>query len=277
MAPTSASSKWKKSKDHQRLSSINSEHTLRMRVFAGPNGSGKSTIIKSVENYTIHDKKLDFGTYVNADDIVVALQANAFTFANYKVKVSNHELQQVALASGLINDSFSAVEFNSAFELSSQKVLLKKKEKAEEMGQILADFLRKKLLAENKKFSFETVFSHPSKLSIMEEAKAKGYKVYLYFVSTSSPEINKERVKLRVLENGHDVPPDKIASRYFRSLDLMFDAAQLCHQAFFFDNSQDRPQLFTNFKMVEGKKEWKKIRQKDAPDWFIKYYARKVR
>ncbi|MDQ3108696.1 MAG: hypothetical protein M3R17_02285 [Bacteroidota bacterium] len=50
----------------------------------------------------------------------------------------------------------------------------------------------------------------------MKQAKAEGYKVYLYFVSTENPEINKERVQLRVRNNGHDVPPDKIVSRYYR-------------------------------------------------------------
>lgn len=38
----------------------------------------------------------------------------------------------------------------------------------------------------------------------MRRASAEGYKVYLYFVSTESPEINKYRVKLRVKEKGHD-------------------------------------------------------------------------
>ena len=73
------------------------------------------------------------------------------------------------------------------------------------------------------------------------------------------------------------MPKDKIISRYNRSLDLLFDAAQLTHQTFFFDNSKEQPNLFTNFKIVNGKKDWKPLKKENAPDWFIKYYANKVK
>ena len=55
----------------------------------------------------------------------------------------------------------------------------------------------------------------------MQQAVAAGYKVYLYFISTESPEINKFRVEARKAKKGHDVPEDKIVSRYYGSLDLL--------------------------------------------------------
>lgn len=96
----------------------------------------------------------------------------------------------------------------------------------------------------------------------MREAVNMGYKVYLYFVSTESPEINKFRVEARKMKGGHDVPHDKIESRYFRSLDLLYDAAQICYQAFFFDNSVDGAdsKMFAHFKKVKGKKYWDKVK-----------------
>ncbi|MBL7917607.1 MAG: zeta toxin family protein, partial [Bacteroidia bacterium] len=200
-----------------------------------------------------------------------------FNFKEYDIKVDSKEFNSIASDSGLINKNFTLHEFRSSFTINDQRIILLKKEKSEQLAQIIADFLRKKLLHLGKKFSFETVFSHPSKLQIMREAQEKGYKVYLYFVSTNSPEINKERVKLRVKEGGHNVPEEKIANRYYRSLELLFSAAQLTYQTFFFDNSKEQPELFTNFKVLKGKKNWKKIDQKDAPDWFIKYYAEKVK
>ena len=134
-------------------------------------------------------------------------------------------------------------------------------------------------MAEKKKFSFETVFSHPSKLQIMRDAVENGYKVYLYFVSTKSPDINKYRVLGRAAKGGHDVPPDKIESRYYRSLDLLFEASQIAYQAFFFDNSVDdsESKMFAHFKIVDGKKKWDKINKKDVPNWFKKYYSSKVK
>ncbi len=79
------------------------------------------------------------------------------------------------------------------------------------------------MLKRQRRFSFETVFSHPSNLDTMRQAVNAGYKVYLYFVSTESPAINKYRVQLRVAQNGHDVPGDKIESRYYRSMELLYE------------------------------------------------------
>jgi len=43
----------------------------RLRIFAGPNGSGKSTIVNIVK-----EQAVDFGVYVNADDIKTELPPN---------------------------------------------------------------------------------------------------------------------------------------------------------------------------------------------------------
>ncbi len=134
-------------------------------------------------------------------------------------------------------------------------------------------------MKEKRKFSFETVFSHPSKLDIMREAANNGYKVYLYFVSTESADINKYRVALRTQRGGHNVPNDKIESRYYRSLDLLYDAAQIAYQAFLWDNSIDGEdaKLFAHFKKNGDKKKWDKKSKKDIPNWFKKYYSAKVK
>jgi predicted ABC-type ATPase len=253
-------------------------------VFAGPNGSGKTTIINAVKAYRVSNIPVDFGIYVNADDIAEALLHDTFAFAAYEVQVLNEEFIQTAKASGLINVDFPEAVFIRSFELSQNKItFLPKQDKntRERLAQVLADFLRKKLLKEKKKFSFETVFSHPSKLDIMRQAAAAGYKVYLYFVSTESPEINIYRVEVRKAKGGHDVNPEKIRSRYKRSLDLLYEAAQIAYQTFFFDNSTDAAQRdtfepFAHFKVVKGKKEWDALDESKVPDWFIKYYYNKV-
>lgn len=49
-------------------------HPLRLRVFAGPNGSGKTTVINSIRNLIVNDQPIDFGHYINADDIAVQLK-----------------------------------------------------------------------------------------------------------------------------------------------------------------------------------------------------------
>ena len=150
----------------------------------------------------------------------------------------------------------------------------------ERIAQIIADFIRKKLLDSGEKFSFETVFSHESKVDIMKCAIEKGYKVYLYFISTEHPDINVYRVKfVRVKENGHDVGEELIRNRYYRSMELMYETSQLCYQAYFFDNSNNggTHSMFAHFKKsIEGKKLWDSIDRSFIPIWFKKYYSDKV-
>lgn len=258
--------------------STNPTAQLRLRVFAGPNGSGKSTVIKYVRSYKTKNGPIDFGYYINADDLATLLKNSSLSFNSFDIIATNKEFFQTALASGLINENFPENIFEASYTLRNNKITLKDISLNERLAQVVADFLRKKLLTEGKRFSFETVFSHESKLEIMKEARALGYKVYLYFVSTESPEINKARVVSRKAKGGHDVPEDLIEKRYYRSLELLFDACQIAYQAYFFDNSTDgkESQLFAHFKLIRNKKKWDKINMKKVPEWFKKYYAGKV-
>ena len=44
--------------------------------------------------------------------------------------------------------------------------------------------------------------------------------------------------RLRMNLGGHDVPEEKIVSRYWRSLDLLMDAVRHTSRAYLFDNSR---------------------------------------
>lgn len=165
-------------------------NTKRLRVFAGPNGSGKTTIIEAVRDYRIKEIPVDFGIYINADDIARDLRHGKFSFRSYAIKTTRNKFIESILQSGLINKGFTEKQFRSSFKFNVNAITLINKGADERIAQMLAHFLRENMLGRNIKFSFETVFSHPSKLSIMKEAAARGYKVYLYFVSTESPDIN---------------------------------------------------------------------------------------
>ncbi|UYQ93862.1 hypothetical protein MKQ68_01975 [Chitinophaga horti] len=65
--------------------------------------------------------------------------------------------------------------------------------------------MRRLLLAKGVTFSFETVMSHASKLQVFKDAKAAGYRTYLYFVGTVSVDININRVAEPVKKGGHPV------------------------------------------------------------------------
>jgi predicted ABC-type ATPase len=231
-----------------------------------------------VREYKSNDRSIDFGYYINADDIAGSLRNKGFSFADFDIIVANKEFVNIALESGLINDQFGATAFYESYSLRKNILRLKEKSADERVAQIVADFLRKKLLKEKRRFSFETVFSHFSKLDIMRQAAQEGYKVYLYFVSTESPVINKSRVAARKEKGGHDVPDDKIESRYYRSLDLLYDACQLSYQVFFFDNSVDDVDslMFAHFKKNGEKKIWDIRDIEEIPNWFRRYYSKKI-
>lgn len=84
---------------------------------------------------------------------------------------------------------------------------------------------------------------------------------------------------MRVAQKGHDVPEDKIESRYYRSLELLYEAAEIAYQVFFFDNSGDGDpyKLVNHFKKVDDKKIWDTKNQKDFAVWFKKYYWEKLK
>jgi predicted ABC-type ATPase len=246
---------------------------LRMRVFAGPNGSGKSTVIKAIKTIEQNGKQIDFGYYINADDIARALRKGHFSFSAYSIRPNALELVTFARDSGLMTDRKSLSEFAYGFVIDGLRLYLLNLNIVEEVAQVIARFLRSEMLRLKRRFSFETVFSHESNLDIMLEAKNAGYKVYLYFVSTDSPEINKYRVALRVKEGGHSVPEEKIKSRYFRSMGLLDKAVKLSYQVFCFDNSHDGMpfRLTAHGKRKADNMEWDEIPKEDQTFWFKKY------
>ena len=84
----------------------------------------------------------------------------------------------------------------------------------------LTDALRRELVRLRESFVFETVFSDPvgDKLAFLRNAAAAGYNVVLCFIGISGPETSEERVAMRVSQGGHDVPSEKLVSRFPRTL-----------------------------------------------------------
>jgi predicted ABC-type ATPase len=104
-------------------------------------------------------------------------------------------------------------------------------------AQRLADESRERCLAAGVSFTFETVMSHLSKIEFLARAAAAGFDSVLYFVSTGDPALNVARVAHRVARGGHDVPRDKIVSRYERAMALLPVALTIADRAFVYENS----------------------------------------
>jgi predicted ABC-type ATPase len=103
----------------------------------------------------------------------------------------------------------------------------------------VADALRRALVARSESFIFETVFSDPvgGKIDFLEEAMAAGYTVALCFIGIDGPEVSIERVSMRVSKGGHDVPDEKLRSRFPRILANLERAIRRLPTVFVYDNS----------------------------------------
>ena len=104
-------------------------------------------------------------------------------------------------------------------------------------AQSIADGRRAEAISAKRSFSFETVFSHPSKLDVLDQAKVAGFDVLLFFVAVDDPSINVERVGTRVQTGGHDVPSDRVIARYHRTMALLPDMIDRADRAWIFDNT----------------------------------------
>ncbi|MBU3661024.1 MAG: hypothetical protein FGM14_14205 [Flavobacteriales bacterium] len=132
--------------------------TKRLRVFAGPNGPGKSSIIKKILNTDVQKGvKLDFGIYINADDIAKELLKKSCSFPKYQVNFIEDEFHKIVNESGLINEKFSKERFEECIIIENDKLTVKKdiSEKIddkpyERIAQIIADYLRKNFFQKKK-------------------------------------------------------------------------------------------------------------------------------
>ena len=78
----------------------------------------------------------------------------------------------------------------------------------------IAEKQREEHIKNKDEFCFETVMSTDRNLKLLKKAKDKGYFIRCYYILTADPFINVCMVKSRVDEGGHDVPEEKIISRY---------------------------------------------------------------
>ena len=95
-------------------------------------------------------------------------------------------------------------------------------------------------------------------------------------MSVQPKKILRLRVKARKMKGGHDVPEDKVRSRYDRSMDFMFQAALVADKSYFFDNSSAKkdPKVIAQ---VENSGLLPSVQiYGERPNWFIKYFSIKL-
>lgn len=226
--------------------------TPRLRLFAGANGSGKSTL-KSVINPAL------LGVYINPDDMEREIIANDFLdFKAYQVCTNKNEVLSFFMRSTLLEKA-DLLEDAENLRFADDKLIFADVSVNAYFASVAADFIRHKLLETSTSFTFETVMSSPDKVAFLKKAQQHGFRTYLYYITTEDPIINISRVQHRVKMGGHNVPTDKIISRYQRSLDLLYDAVRYSNRAYIFDNSGSQRQWLaeiTNGQELEMKTDY---------------------
>jgi predicted ABC-type ATPase len=243
--------------------------TPRLRMFAGPNGSGKS-VLKSYLPEPL------LGVYLNADEIEAGVRkSGCLDMSTLGIRTTAEEVLPVFTSSDFLTTHGLA---EAAYRLSfaDDRLCFPAGVIHSYFASVAADFLRQKLLAEQRSFTFETVMSHPSKVDLLKQAQAAGYRTYLYYVATDDPAINISRVENRVKLNGHDVPPDLVEKRYYRSLDLLISAIRHTNRAYIFDNSTDNADRTHTWlaEITEGRT--LELKTDQIPAWFKRAVLDKI-
>ncbi|HEY6138775.1 MAG TPA: zeta toxin family protein [Thermoanaerobaculia bacterium] len=136
-----------------------------------------------------------------------------------------------------------------------------------------ADLVRGDLIERGVSFCMETVFSDPegAKVEFLRDAQQRGYTVMLIFIGLDDSDLSLGRVVRRVQKGGHDVPDDKLKSRFPRTLANLANALTFVDYAMVYDNSSgEEPYRFVaelhNGKIVR--------RGTTQPDWWTSLRAK---
>lgn len=239
----------------------------RLRLIAGPNGSGKSSIFQKIKDFKENQKVINTGPFVNSDVIEKELREKRVV----DLKVFGIEAPPATLIADYLKVStfkepYDPKIISELVEVNNRVLRLRTEKSSPLIGMFVSDLIRNYLLQNGISFTMETVFSHPDKVEFIRKANEKGYKVYLYFVSTEDPAINVKRVEGRVKAGGHDVPKNKIIERYARAMDNLYPAVKLAYRAYIFDNSGPE-----TIKVAEKDKDGTLYLEEKVPEWLLKY------
>lgn len=127
-----------------------------------------------------------------------------------------------------------------------------------EAGRIMLQRIQE-LLLEKVNFAFETTLATRTFVNYIREAQLLGFETTLLFFWLNSEELAVERVKVRVMEGGHNIPTKTIVRRYHRGLSNFFHLYKgIVDNWMFINNSGSTYQL-----IAQGKKDTEEIFQSE--------------
>lgn len=155
----------------------------------------------------------------------------------------------------------TGLPFINADEIAAARWPEAQAEHAYEAARI-AETQRREKIAAGESFISETVFSHPSKVQLIEDTADADYLVHLHVVIVPV-ELTVQRVLERVRRGGHSVPERKIRDRYERLWDHVARAIQVADVTEVLDNSRAR----TPFRLCASFERGTPIGRSSWPAW----------
>jgi predicted ABC-type ATPase len=152
----------------------------------------------------------------------------------------------------LLPEVFKVVEFVNADEIARGLSPFNPEGVSFHAGRIMLERLEQ-LISEKKDFAFETTLSGLHYLNFIRDVKAKGYKIFLFFIWLDSIELAINRVKERVNKGGHNIPVDIIKRRYYKGLKNLNDYTNAANYWIIYNNSGTKYELIA--KQIDNKKE----------------------
>lgn len=86
-------------------------------------------------------------------------------------------------------------------------------------------------------FNQETTLSGKGIVNNIKKAKQQGFYIVMNYIGVESPNIAKERVRIRVSKGGHGISEEAIERRYYESLDNFKEVLDICNEINIYDNS----------------------------------------
>jgi predicted ABC-type ATPase len=151
----------------------------------------------------------------------------------------------------ILPEIINCKEFVNADEIAKGLSPFQPEKVAFESGRIMLNRIDE-LLKENESFAFETTLSTRSYKNKIKTAREKGYTITLLFFWLQNVELAKERVKIRVLEGGHNIEPEVIERRYLNGIKNLFEIYfPIVDGLLIFDNSEGKHELLA-IKTIDG-------------------------
>lgn len=142
------------------------------------------------------------------------------------------------IASAILPEGFQVERFVNADLIAQSLGPYSSESAAFRAGRMMLQRIRG-LYSRRERFGFESTLASRTFAPFLRDAQESGYLVHIAYLWLSSVELALDRIHVRVLRGGHDVPEETVRRRYYRSVTNFFDLYQpLANTWLLCDNSR---------------------------------------